>query len=744
MNQGSTIDAVAVVAPSLGTTPAELHRLRRRARTGIWVETIGTISLLLLAYAIPTLLTDRSLRLEWVFRALLLTSFVVVVVGVLRRRLLQPLAVPLTEEELALAVERRAPGLDQALISSLQFARELRVGAPGIESPQLKAQVVADVGRRVAAIPFGAAIDVRRVQRFLGATGLVVGLFGLWAGFAPNTLSIWAQRNLLLANVEWPRYTTLAFGDRAGEVRLPQGDALTLRVVATGELPDQVFLDYEFEAGDRGTEPMSRTDDGEYTWTLDAVLGDATLRAWGGDALPIELRVRVVERPRIDGLVVRITYPDYMQREPHEAPPTEGELRLPAGARLDISGRSQKPLGEAFVLFGAEPKVPLALAADGLSFHGAIAPAASGLLVVDVVDRDRLGAGAPPKLLLRVGADTPPTLDFRLRGISASIAAHARIPGELKVKDDFGLRTVAAAMRVVDDATVDQQPAGGEPVPGEAPFEPAMATFGEALTTSAQRYETTATVDLMQWNRVADETSPENRIRPGMLFSLRFLAKDNFGPGEPHEGRSETMTFRVVAREKLVEDLRRRQVEQRQELQRIAEEEQAQALELDEPMPTGAGRPQAEARLRALARTQQTLGRRTAFVGESYQRILWEYENNRLIEANRVRLIEGLITAPLADLAKAAFPATSRLVDTFAATGDEATRTAAVDGYADIQRRLQAVLAQMEQAENLAALLEELRNVIKIEDAAIRDVESRVKEREQDVFGPGKNTQQPR
>jgi hypothetical protein len=229
-----------------------------------------------------------------------------------------------------------------------------------------------------------------------------------------------------------------------------------------------------------------------------------------------------------------------------------------------------------------------------------------------------------------------------------------------------------------------------------------------------------------------------------MLFSLRFLAKDNFGPGEPHEGRSETMTFRVVAREKLVEDLRRRQVEQRQELQRIAEEEQAQALELDEPMPTGAGRPQAEARLRALARTQQTLGRRTAFVGESYQRILWEYENNRLIEANRVRLIEGLITAPLADLAKAAFPATSRLVDTFAATGDEATRTAAVDGYADIQRRLQAVLAQMEQAENLAALLEELRNVIKIEDAAIRDVESRVKEREQDVFGPGKNTQQPR
>ncbi|MBL9079265.1 MAG: hypothetical protein JNL08_17320 [Planctomycetes bacterium] len=745
MSSTSSIEP-ATETVTLGPLPGELHRLRQRARGGIWVEAVGTVCLLLLAYAVPTLLTDRFLRLEWIFRCLLLASFAVVVVRVVQRQLVRPLAVPLSDEEMALAVERRAPALGQALISSLQFERDLRAGrTAGDESPAMKTVVVDRVRRDAAAIPFAAAIDGPRVRRFLLAAVATAALFGLWALLAPASLSIWAQRNLLLGSVDWPRYTTLSFGGMAGEVRLPQGDALTVRVVASGEPPEQVFVDYEFAGGDRGTEPMSRTGDGEFTWTLDAVLADARLRVQGGDALPIELQVRIVERPRVDDLAVRVTYPDYMEREPHVVPATEGELRLPKGARLDVSGRSQKPLEQAFLLFGSDLQVPLAVAADAASFAGTFEPVASGLLVVDVVDRDRLGAGTPPKLLLRVGDDRPPAIEFRLRGIGASITAHARIPGDLKVKDDFGLRATVAETRHAEDATSDTPTDGTAPAPA-MPFAAAAASFGDALVRSALRYETTAAVDLTQWNKVADENAAANPIRPGMLFSLRFAATDNFGPGEPHTGLSETMTFRVVTREKLVEELRRRQVEQRQELQRIADEERTQALTLTEmPNPREAGDKQAqvEARLRTLARQQQTLGRRVAFVGEAYQRILWEYENNRLIEANKVRQIESVVTTPLADLAKVPFPTTSRQVEAFAGTGDEARRREAVDGYAAIQRRLQAVLAEMEQAENLAALLEELRNVIKIEDNVLDDVGRRVKERESDLFRP-KEPQQPR
>lgn len=732
MNSTSTArpeNATAAPLPAGGP----LAVLRRRARAGIWIEGLGLFAALLVAFALPSFVTDRLLRLEWIVRALLLGTFVATVARVLQLRLVRPLAVPLDDDELALAVERSAPLVKQALISSMQFDRELRAGAVGVESPALKAAVVADVRARLGAIPFAGAIDAARVRRH--ATGLLLALvvFGGWAAIDQASLGTWAARNLALRAVDWPRFTALALvGEQT--VRLPQGDALTVRVDVRGPVPDQVFVDYRFAGGERGTEPMSRTGEREFAWTLEAVLGDVQLELQGGDSLPLVVDVTVVERPRIDRLSLHVTYPEYMERDPEHVPPTEGELRLPKGAVLAIAGESHKPLAEAFALF-AEQKEPLSLEADGRSFAGRVAPLASGLLVVDVVDTDRLGAGAPPKWMLRVGDDKPPTVEFRLRGIGASITAHARIPGELRVRDDFGLRAVGASWRAV----ADRPPEPGMVAPPDAPFAPAVVAFGGALERSALRYDTTAQVDLQQWNRVPEENAADNPIRPGMLFSLRFAAVDNFGPGDPHEGVGETVTFRVVTRERLTEELRRRQVEQRTELQRIADDLQRATLELAElPNPAAAAgdRARVEGRLRAIARGQQALGRRVAFVGESYQRVLWEYENNRLWEGNKVRAVEALIPAPLQALAREAFPAIARSVEAFAGTAQEAARADAVDGCREAHRRILAVLKQMEQAENLAALIEELRSVIRLEQEAIRDVEGRVRTREQDIFQP--------
>jgi hypothetical protein len=111
-----------------------------------------------------------------------------------------------------------------------------------------------------------------------------------------------------------------------------------------------------------------------------------------------------------------------------------------------------------------------------------------------------------------------------------------------------------------------------------------------------------------------------------------------------------------------------------------------------------------------------------------------------LWEPNQVRETEAKIPAPLLDLAKDAFPATTRLVDAFVNSSDEAKRTDAVAGYKDIERRIQAVLKQMTQAESLAAMIEELRAIIRIEDEAITDTKKRTQAAENDIFSPQKGT----
>ena len=732
-------NSIAPLGRDLVAARERLQRQRNRVRTGIWIETISVVALLLIAYALPTLLVDRVLRLESIYRVVLLMSFLALVARVVHSRLIKPLDVPLSDEEMALAVERQSPELEQILISSLQFDRELGVETASIESREMKAAVVTSVRDRLQSIPFARAVDARRLWKFALGIFLAIQFFGGWAAIDSESLRIWASRNVLLSNADWPRYTSLSFADEATEVRLPQGDALTVRVMADGVVPDQMFLDYAFTDGETGSEPMSLTGENEFTWNMDAVLGDVDLVVQGGDSLPIAMSVKVVERPLVTDLAVSVNLPAYMERESYDVPPTEGDIRLPRGATLTISAKSQKELRSAFLLFGNDSKVDLAVAEDMRSFRGNFRPQESGLLIVDVIDVDSLGAGAPSKLLLRVGEDKSPTIDMRLRGIGSSITYQARIPGALKVRDDFGIRTVAAMMRATDDQK-SVSGGGAKPLP-EDPWVDAKPLFSAQLSPNSLIYDAEASVDLATWNTVQNQASTSNPIRPGMLFSLRYSAKDNFGPGEPQEGFGETMTFRVVTRDKLVEELRRRQIEQRMQLQQVADEEAVATLELIEtvnPEAAGGQAKLARARFKAMARRQQALGRRVRFISEAYQRILWEYENNRLIESNKVRQMEAVITTPLNVLAKKDFPLTARLVDRFLRTADESVRSSAAEGYRDIKVRLDAILNEMEQAENLAALLEELRNVINLETDAIRDVQKRLKELESSLFEPKK------
>jgi hypothetical protein len=731
---------VAPLGSELASARARLKKQRDRVRQGICIETAGVVALLLVAYALPTLLTDRFLRLEWVFRAALLASFLVVLARTVRNRLMQPLEVKLSDEEMALAVERKSPELEQVLISSLQFDQELACETRSIESKQMKAAVVNSVRDRLQSIPFARAVNAGRLWKFSLGIFVALQFFGAWAAIDTESLGIWAKRNVLLSNVDWPRYTALTFAGSSGDIRLPQGDALMVRVNVKGTPLDEVALEYAFSSGEVATEPMSRTGDDEFSWAIDSVLEDVTLTVQGGDSLPVKLAVTIVERPQVNDLLVRVELPEYMEREPFDVPGTEGELRLPEGAKLKISGRSQKTLASAFLLAPNDQRVLLSVGDDKKSFTGEFRPRDSGLIVVDVIDSDSLGAGSPPKLLLRVGEDKAPSIDFRLRGIGSSITSHARIPGILGVRDDFGLREVNAVMRAVEDRPTDR---GVESKPlMEEPWIDAQPIYDQAWIPSALRYESEASVDLATWNTVPDQNAPSNPIRPGMLFSLRYSAKDNFGPGDPHEGFSEVMTFRVVTRDQLVEELRRRQVEKRVELQEIAKEEAQATIALREtvnPAEAGDERKLATTRFTAMARRQQALGRRVRFVADAYQRILWEFENNRLIESNKVRQIESVITVPLEVLAREAFPATARLVNQFSRTPKESIRQAAIKGYEDIELRLAAVLKEMEQAENLAALIEELRNVINLETEAIRDVKQRVRNREDSIFKTKKN-----
>ncbi len=710
------------------------------------------------AFALASFVIDRTLRLETGYRLVLLLMLVVGMGRLIHLRLMKPLEVDLSDEEMALAVERADPGVRQALISALQFEDSLHAGRPIVESREMMTAVVDDVEQRAATMDISGAVDERRVRRYTAilAGAAIVGLG--WTAMQPATVALWAKRNLLLSSVEWPRYTLLDFTDvEGGAIRVPEGEDITLLVRANGVVPDQAYLHYEFGGGETGAEPMTLTGENEFAFTLQSVLDDATVYATGGDGISPELRIEVVERPQLQDLAVTLIYPEYMKLEDRVLGATEGDVRMPRGGHLRLSARSTKPLQSASLTFGQDQRVPMEIA-DGERISGAFTPQETGLLTINVVDRDRLDSAQPPQLYLRLGEDREPAIDFQTSGIGAMVTPIARIPGTLKVRDDYGLREVAAQYRVM--GTPEGEAPAENPAPATDDDEwsaaeiPALDSF---VPDTASEYEEQVALDLRPMHPGGDPASPESPLRAGQQIALRFTALDNFGPGDPHEGVGDAFVFRVVTREKLMEDLSRRQLEQRRELELILRAERASLAELSEIVSPTSEDPragQAKLRVLALAREQRALGRRVEGIGISYRQILDEFLNNRIFEPGDVTELRGTIVTPLESLAAEDFPDSASAVREFADSGKQDVRMVVVASYEAIIQRLEQVLAQMNEAENFATILQGLRETIKLQTSAIRATEKRQGEEAGGLFNPreepkekkneGKNPKEPK
>src|SRR5690606_1246592 len=308
------------------------------------------------------------------------------------------------------------------------------------------------------------------------------------------------------------------------------------------------------------------------------------------------------------------------------------QLRGPGGSELVVSATSSKPLRAAAIVLDEGRRVPASLAADGLTLELRFRPERSGSARIDASDVDDLGPALPPVLQIALVADGPPELDFATRGIGSMITANARIPGRLTLTDDFGIASVAALARTMA-AEGDEAGAAAEP-----DFTAALVDWIDPLQEGATEQVLELVYDLAKAADDADPDSLRNPVHPGQLLSLRFDATDR--RPSPQTGSSDVRTLRVVTREKLMQELRRRQAEQRRELERVLVKlvgDRAELGEIVSPAGDGADAPRARLRIETLARQQHALGDTVDAVAGRYQDVLDEYENNRLLEPNVVR-----------------------------------------------------------------------------------------------------------
>jgi len=354
---------------SLSTLDRKIERLRGRIRRLFLLIGLTKLLVAITALLLLSFLLDYTLHLPVVVRVASGVIALLAVAVVLLRTVAFPLSVRISDEDLALAVEARRPDLKDRFISALQFRKVLSTG-DSAESRAMMEAVVESAGDLDGAFAAAEFTDARTLRKSgIGALA-GAGLFLILVLAAPGSVGVWAKRNLLLADVAWPRLTTLVvtnFGE-GSELVITRGQSVRIDVTAEGRVPDDVKIWYQRIEVDRTDHRRMFQVEGapdRFQFEFRQVPDSFSFWVTGGDdtdGRPV-YTVRALIPPTIESMEASVTYPEHTGEAPRVL--TEGDLDLPEGSRVGLKMRVNMPLTTAAIRRGdAEPEA-LAVSPDG-------------------------------------------------------------------------------------------------------------------------------------------------------------------------------------------------------------------------------------------------------------------------------------------------------------------------------------------------------------------------------------------
>jgi hypothetical protein len=281
----------------------------------------------------------------------------------------KPIRRPLTDDDVALLVEREHGDLQDSLVSAVQLSRQL--DAPDLYTSRALIQSTIDrTATRVEQVDFGRVV---RTGRLIPLWTMIIAFIALgWLLMGNPTVAEYAStfyRRVVLgeASALYPKLVRLTVLVE-DEVAVAKGDDLTvdIRVDQGGHLIENgLLVETRFEAivdGDKELiteEREVRSADGlVYRKSYQNIVDGFQFRVRDDphDVVTQWFSVRVVQRPRVERYEFLLTYPDYMGKPAEFA--TQPDLQVPVGTEIAYVVVANKPLEQATLRFEYERRAP--------------------------------------------------------------------------------------------------------------------------------------------------------------------------------------------------------------------------------------------------------------------------------------------------------------------------------------------------------------------------------------------------
>ena len=530
-------------SPLLSRIAALRGRVRRQlALHGLGLVVAGTALYILLAG-----LADWAIHLAREIRVALLLGLVGLIVYLVIRYVIRPLVVRFRDLDIAMKVERRWPGLNDRLASTVQFL-EMSAGGEGdradiLGSKALRDATVAQTLAETDAIDFREVIDPRPVRKagLVAAAALASG-FAVFA--ADPRLGAIAMERLFrpFSATAWPQMTHLAI--LKAPAKVARGEPFALEVgVAQGErAPGTAKITYRHEDGEVVTESLRPDDRNRFHGRKESVEKSFTFTVTAGDDQTKSRAVTVVPPPVVTDVAVRLTFPPYTGLPPQRLAPGKTQVQAVLGTTVEIEASANKPLASATLVRGeGQPPLEASVDASQTKFRARFDLDESGPATLALKDTEGFSSQEKDEVRfdLRAVADEAPRVVIDEPTADRDVTPNADVPIAIAAEDDFGLGVI----RLVHKAASN----GSEPSPEVVVPLWAVDPAEDGKPASAVKTRAVRHVLMLE---------PLN-LQPGSLVTLYADARDLFKRGElgPNTGKSRELHLRIVSPDQIAVQL---------------------------------------------------------------------------------------------------------------------------------------------------------------------------------------------
>jgi hypothetical protein len=403
---------------------ALLHRVRARWRVSValraWSKAASVAALVLSG----ALLLDRVID-PAAPGLIALWSLALVGSAACAGRLLTPVFRRPADHRVARYVEERCPEMEDTLATAVAHARG------GHDSP-MAAAVAADAVRRVRALDLNRVIGgdlLRRAAAIAGAATLFV--------VATAVLSIGPVSRAVQAFTAYAFPHGVSLQVAPGNVRMRAGSSLQIVARLPGGRDVIVpALRVHDGSGWRTTamEPAS----GGFTASFDDVQRGFAYEVTAAGATSARYNVSVLHPPHVERIDVRYEYPAGFGMEPR-VEEDGGDIYGPAGTRVRLAIRTDKPVDRGALTLDGGQHVPLTRDDTGALLTGALTIAADGSYRVALTDRDGLANPGDTQYFIRTLHDSPPDVHIVRPAGDRPVTPIEEVPVEAKASDDYGI-----------------------------------------------------------------------------------------------------------------------------------------------------------------------------------------------------------------------------------------------------------------------------------------------------------------